>query len=32
MKTIDVLRTAEASYPENDMTTRYKNIMINMLV
>lgn len=31
MKTIDVLRTAEASYPENDMTTRYKNIMMNML-
>lgn len=31
MKTIDALRTAEASYPENDMTTRYKNIMINML-
>ena len=31
MITKDQLRTGEAKYPENDMITQYKNIMMNML-
>ena len=31
MKLRDQLRTGEARYPENDMITQYKNIMMNML-
>lgn len=31
MITKDLLRTSQANYPETDIVTRYKNIMINML-